>query len=111
MRPVTDNDINCAVRRILVQHWLDLGQITIRTTRGVVCIHGTVAKVRDPQAHVTWDQIAAIGGMIQRLHGVRRVQLDLSNPVSHVPPTTATPAPASSAVGGSVMEAQLGHPA
>ena len=79
MRIVTDTDINCSARRILVQHWVDLGRISIRTTRGVVYLNGTIAPIRDAQLNITPERVTSIAAQIQRIQGVRRLQLEVSN--------------------------------
>ena len=79
MRVLTDTDINAAVRRVLVQHWIDLGRLSIRTTRGVVYLSGSLSKLRDIGANLTTEEINAMMLGIERLAGVRRLQPDLTN--------------------------------
>ena len=78
MRAPTDIEINCGVRRVLVQHWIDLGRLSIRTTRGVVYLSGTIDKLRESSAFLGGDELNSILQAIQRLPGVRRVHSDLT---------------------------------
>lgn len=76
---LSDTNINSAIRRLLVQHWIDLGALSIRTTRGVVTLSGALVKLRDSRAVIGQEELEGIRLAIQRCPGVRRLQLDLSN--------------------------------
>jgi hypothetical protein len=43
MMEMIDLDINRGVRRVLVKHWIDLGRISVRTTRGRVPCYDAIA--------------------------------------------------------------------
>ena len=76
---LSDTNINSSVRRILVQHWIDLGSLSIRTIRGVVTVSGALVKLRDSRAVIGQEELEGIRLAIQRCPGVRRLQLDLTN--------------------------------
>ena len=79
MRILSDTEINCRVRQALVQRWLDLGRLSLRTTRGVVHLHGTLAKISDAETQVSQEEISGLLLAIGAIPGVERVQVDLSN--------------------------------
>jgi hypothetical protein len=74
-----DLEINCRVRRVLVRHWIDLGKISVRTSRCVVSLNGSLMRL----PHVAPDIDAATPGSIfeeiKRIPDVRRLQLSLDN--------------------------------
>jgi hypothetical protein len=74
-----DLDINCRVRRIMVRHWIDLGKISMRTTRCVVTLNGSLMR----QPHISPEVDLATPGSIldeiKRIPEVRRLQINLDN--------------------------------
>jgi hypothetical protein len=74
-----DIAINCAVRRVLVRHFIDLGRICIRTTRGAVTITGTLERLINSPAPLNAGIVTQIFDEIGRLNHVRRVLGTLTN--------------------------------
>ena len=74
-----DLDINCRVRRVLIRHWIDLNKLTVRTSRCVVSLNGSLLRVPHVAPDVDTATPAAIFEEIKRLPDVRRLQLNLDN--------------------------------
>lgn len=74
-----DLEINSAVRRVLVRHWIDLGRVSIRTQKGKVTVRGTLDKLSESDQPLTGTVVEGIFGDIRRIHGVLRVMAELQN--------------------------------
>ena len=79
MNRLTDLEINCAVRKVLVRHWIDLGRISIRTSAGVTTLSGALDKLPKVDAPLTSSSVGEIIAEIKRASSVKRVQAVLSN--------------------------------
>ena len=74
-----DLEINCRVRRVLVRHWIDLGKVSIRTSRCVVSLNGSLMRLPHVAPDVDAATPAVIFEEIKRIPDVRRLQLNLDN--------------------------------
>ena len=74
-----DLEINCRVRRVLVRHWIDLGKVTVRTSRCVVSLSGSLMRLPHTAPGVDAATPAIIFEEIKRIPDVRRLQLHLDN--------------------------------
>jgi len=74
-----DLEINCRVRRVLVRHWIDLGKVSIRTSRCVVTLSGSLMRLSHVAPNVDAATPAVIFEEIKRIADVRRLQLKLDN--------------------------------
>jgi hypothetical protein len=74
-----DLEINSAVRRVLVRHWIDLGRISIRAQKGRVTLRGILDKLPESDQTLTGAVLESMFGDIRRLHGVQRVNTELEN--------------------------------
>lgn len=83
MNRLSDIEINCAVRRVLVRHWIDLGRMSLRTTQGVVWLSGALTKLPKVTSELTPATITEMINDIRRTSSVRRVQCSFSNWVEH----------------------------
>lgn len=79
MGRLSDIEINCAVRRALVRHWIDLGKISLRTTQGVVWLSGVLTKLPKVTPELTPATITEMINDIRRTSSVRRVQCSFTN--------------------------------
>jgi hypothetical protein len=79
MNRLTDLEINCAVRKVLVRHWIDLGKISIRTIAGVTTLSGALDKLPKVDVPLTSSSVGEIIAEIRRAPAVKRVQAVLSN--------------------------------
>ena len=79
MNRQSDLQINCAVRRVLVRHWIDLGKSSIRTTSGVCHLAGSFGKLPGITPALTPENVAEIIDEIRRLPSVRRVHATFTN--------------------------------
>lgn len=97
MNGCTDLDINCYVRKVLVRHWIDLGRVSMRTTRGVVRLSGELRTLRNPKDELSTALILTILTEIRRIKNVRRITTDFINWVYKdgmwQEPSTGTPIP------------------
>lgn len=72
-------ELNVVVRRILVRHWVDLGKVSIRTTRGVVWLSGSLVRLRNGGTEMRPDEMQGIFDEIRAVHGIRRMHPRLLN--------------------------------
>lgn len=79
MNRLSDMDLNVAVRRVLVRHWIDLGRVSVRTTRAVVCLSGALVRMKNGGDELSNEGMLGIFQEIKNLHGVRRMHLKLIN--------------------------------
>jgi hypothetical protein len=76
----SDLDINRAIRRIMVKHWVDLGRISIRTTGGRVLMRGLLRRIEGcAQADFTSATVEAMFYEISRIKGIQRVTAHFEN--------------------------------
>ena len=79
MNKISDLDINCAVRKVLVRHWIDLGRISLRSTRGVVSLSGEISRLSNAGNPLDTGLTLVIFSEIRRIPNVRRVNTNLYN--------------------------------
>ena len=79
MDSCTDLHINCAVRKVMVRHWIDLGKLSMRTTRGVVRLSGELCRLSGATGHLNCALILTILSELKRVTHVRRVTADFTN--------------------------------
>ena len=79
MNRLNDLDINCAARRVLVRHWVDLGKASLRTINGVLTVHGALEKLPHAGSPLTASVVCEISSELKRIPSVRRVTLDFIN--------------------------------
>ena len=75
----SDLDINRAVRRVMVKHWVDLGRISIRSSQGRVLIRGRLLRIPGRDDPLTTPIVEAMFTDVARLRGVSAVQVHLEN--------------------------------
>lgn len=75
----TDLDINRAVRRVLVKHWIDLGRVSIRTTAGRIMIFGVLRRIEGHRDNLNPSSVEAMFYEIQRIRGVQHVRTHFDN--------------------------------
>lgn len=68
-----------AVRRVFVRHWIDLGQLSLRASRGLVHITGQLDTVPEAQEKLDPFVIADLFTEIQHIPSVKRVSVSLIN--------------------------------
>ena len=74
-----DLEINCRVRRVLIRHWIDLGKISVRTSRFVVSLNGSLMRLPHVAPDADSATPAVIFEEIKRIPDVKRLQLNLDN--------------------------------
>jgi hypothetical protein len=79
MNRLTDLEINCSVRKVLVRHWLDLGKISLRTTSGVTYLSGELARLPKVETPLTSSSVTEIINEIRRVSSVRRIHASFHN--------------------------------
>lgn len=75
----SDLDINRAARRILVKHWIDLGRISVHTTRGRVAIYGVLRRIEGRLETLTGPVVDNIFRDLDTIKGVQIVRPHLDN--------------------------------
>lgn len=79
MNPSSNLDINRHVRRVLVQHWVDLGRLSIHTVNSSVNIRGSLHKLPGSESRLTSPQVAAIFQAIKLIAEHRSIHAELDN--------------------------------
>ncbi len=79
MNGCTDLDINCQVRKVLVRHWIDLGRVHMRSTRGVVHLRGELCRLYQSKEALNTASVLELISEIRHIRDVRRVTTDFSN--------------------------------
>jgi hypothetical protein len=79
MNPPNDLDINRHIRKTFVKHWIDLGKLSIRTTKGKIAIHGYLDRIAGSQERLSSSVVDAMFDEIERINGVERLIIELSN--------------------------------
>jgi len=74
-----DLEINRAVRRIMVKHWIDLGRIAVRTSNARVSIHGKLQRVEGMKEPLLGPAVDGIFDELRRLRSVRNVNARFDN--------------------------------
>jgi hypothetical protein len=84
MDRLSDLDINCRVRRVLVRHWIDLGKICVRTTSGVVRLSGSLVRLHSGGPALDPTTVVGIMAEIRRIQDIRRIQASFNNWVESI---------------------------
>jgi len=79
MDRLDDLNINCQVRKALVRHWIDLGKLSMRSTRGVVHLSGELHKISNTDGPLDTAMVLTILQEIKRIRNVKRVTTDFRN--------------------------------
>ena len=79
MSSQSDLDINRAVRRVMVKHWIDLGRISIRSSHGRLQIRGRLQRIAGREDPLTTPLVEAMFTEIGRIRGVGTVQSHIEN--------------------------------
>ena len=77
--PERSIEINRQVRQILVQHWIDLGKLSISTGTGTVMIRGFLQRIARSDQPLTSKDVETMFGEIAKIQAVARVDAPLSN--------------------------------
>jgi len=76
----TDQEINRGVRSVLSRHWVDLTKTNFLTRQGVLRMMGELRRIGAEASTPMKPRILeTLDKELKRVHGVRRVQYDLSN--------------------------------
>ena len=71
-------ELQAAVRRMLVAHWVDASKVNIQVASGVALIRGALVRTSDHEP-VTGMVIEELEHKIQRIKGVKNVRWRLEN--------------------------------
>jgi hypothetical protein len=74
-----DLEINRAVRRILVRHWLDLGRLSIRSSLGRVTVRGALERIEGVNEQLTGALVESVFNEIRRIPAARTLHAEISN--------------------------------
>lgn len=74
-----DLDINRSVRSILVKHWIDLGQLSVRSNDGKLYIRGALTKISGVNEELTTPIVEAMFDEISKIRNIRQVYPALDN--------------------------------
>lgn len=79
MNRVEDLEINKAIRRVFVKHFIDLGKISIRTTNGSVMIYGKLDRMYGINQELTTNIVNSIFDDISKIKNIKRLNIELEN--------------------------------
>ena len=74
-----DIEINRAIRRIFVRHWIDLGRLSIHTTGGNIFIHGSLSRIEGFKDELTSAIVNAIFADVRHIRNIRHLKVELDN--------------------------------
>jgi hypothetical protein len=74
-----DIETNRDIRKVLVRHWIDLGQLSIRSNSGRVVIRGALRRIEGFNEALTSAIVDRMFGEINRIPSVGRAAVDLTN--------------------------------
>ena len=75
----TDIELSRAIKRLMVRHWIDTTDLSIRTTRGRVLITGSLRKLSEGPGELSSAVIAQLFLEIRHLRGVTNVRARFTN--------------------------------
>jgi len=79
MEAPSDLATSSAIRRVLVRYWIDLGKISLQTSRGLVTISGELTKLPNAEDQLNGFVVSALFTEIQHIPTVRRLNVKLTN--------------------------------
>jgi hypothetical protein len=71
-------EIQAAIRRMLVAHWIDVGKINVQVTSGTALLRGQLLRVQDGEP-ITPLAIEELEHKLSRVNGVKHVRWRLEN--------------------------------
>lgn len=74
-----DLTINRDVRRVMIRHWIDLGQLSFRSLNGRVWIRGALRRIAGVSETLTSTIVENIFDDLKRIRGVVHVAVELEN--------------------------------
>jgi len=74
-----DLEINRAIRKVLVRHWIDLGRVFFRSINGSVNLRGELERIAGTSELLSPALVENIFSELKRISGVKRITPDLSN--------------------------------
>lgn len=75
----SDLEVNREIRKAFVKHWIDLGQLFIRTAGGKVSVRGSLQRIEGFNEQLTSAIVDRIYADLRRIHGVVRLTVDFEN--------------------------------
>ena len=72
-------EIGRNARRILVSKWIDLGRLSLHTTKNSILIRGMLQKLPGADAQITAEYVETIYRKLQDIPGVHNVNLQFDN--------------------------------
>lgn len=79
MPTVSDLEVTRGVRRLLVKHWIDLGRISVRTTRGNVYLYGNLRRLADHDIQLSPRALENMFQEMARIKGANRINPHFEN--------------------------------
>lgn len=76
---LSDLDVNRNVRKALVRHYIDLGNLTLSAIRGHVFLRGALTRLPGAAEALSLPLLQRIFVDLERTPGVRRISFELSN--------------------------------
>lgn len=74
-----DLEINRKTRKVLVRHWLDLGQLSLRSINGRLTLRGSLERIFGFNEELTPGTVETIMGEIRNIPGVKYVSTEIVN--------------------------------
>jgi hypothetical protein len=74
-----DLDINRSIRKVLIRHWIDLGRLSVRTSRGKAFIHGSLHRIYGMNEQLTTPIVESIFSEIRRIKDLLQSIVEFDN--------------------------------
>lgn len=75
----SDIEINREIRKVFVKHWIDLGQLFIRTSGGKASVRGLLQRIEGFKEELTSSIVDGMYTELRRIGGVARLTVDFEN--------------------------------
>jgi hypothetical protein len=74
-----DLDVNKSIRKVLIRHWIDLGRLSVRTSKGKAFIHGSLHRIYGMNEELTTSIVESIFTEIRRIKNLANMHVEFDN--------------------------------
>lgn len=72
-------DANRQARRVLVQHWVDLGRVSVHTSNNAIYLRGSLSKIAGADSDFNPASLELMFSKLKGIDGIRFVHVELDN--------------------------------
>jgi hypothetical protein len=74
-----DLDVNRSIRKVLIRHWIDLGRLSVRTSRGKAFVHGSLNRIYGMSEELTTPIVESMFAEIRRIKNLGQIIVEFDN--------------------------------